>query len=344
MNLTKAEKIRLGAFVGTSVAILAGTLIVLAGLKVWERRDEYTVLFTDNVGGLEPSAQVKFQGLRVGRVERMRISPEQPGAVEVTIALDRGTVLRKGTKAVMEQSILTGFKTINLSAGDPRGEVIPPGSQIPAAQSLFDKITGQAEQISEKIELVANQLARLASDENRARFENMLDNVNKLATDVDTLVVDVRGPLIGALEEVDKTGEALRGTALATTKTLDDVRADLVGTLANTRGTLAELKRILAAIDSKQVSDAVTSANSAMKSLDARLSSAELGKTIDQLGTTLADLSRILADLELTARSGREDFVMSLKAIREASEALREFSRIIAQDPSVLIRGTEAQE
>ena len=344
MNLTKAEKIRLGAFVAVSGTLLVAALLSVAGLKVLEQRDYYKVLFTENVGGLEASAQVKYQGLRVGRVETMRISEDDPNAIEVELSVVAGTVLREGTTAVMEASGLTGLKTVNLTPGDPRGKILQPGSVIPSGQSFFDRISGQAEQIAVKVEVVANQLAVWTGDENRRRVEQILDNTNHLVFSLDQLVVEVKEPLAEAMLEVPATARALRGTADATTKTLNDIRDDLRGTLGELRGTLAETRRILRAVDDETLTETVRTANSAMRSLDKRLSSAELGTAIERIGVAMNELAKILTEMELAVRGGREDFVMSLSAIRQASEDLREFSRIIAQDPSVLLRGREMAE
>ena len=90
--------------------------------------------------------------------------------------------------------------------------------------------------------------------------------------------------------------------------------------------------------------ETVVAAKSAMVSLDRRLSSAELGDTIERLGKAMAQLVKLFGELDLAVRASREDFVMSLKHVRQATEDLREFSRIIAQDPSVLLRGKEAKE
>jgi len=344
MNLTRAEKIRLGVFVGTASSLLLGTVIVLAGLKAFESRDEYRVRFADNVGGLEVSAQVKYQGLRVGRVEAMHIAADEPSKIEVVLSVDKGTVLFDGTTASMESSGLTGLKNINLNPGDPRNKALPPGSMLPTAKSLFDRITGQAEAITMKVETIANQLATWTSEENRIRLEAILDNLAKLTASTDRLVTDVREPLAQALTEVAKSGSSVRATADATTKTLNEVREELRLTLEAGRGTLVETRRILTAIDNKQLTETLAAASSSMRSLDKRLSSAELGTTIDRIGRAMAKLASLMDDLELTVRAGREDVIMSLKHLRQATEDLREFSRIIAQDPSVLVRGSEARE
>ncbi len=344
MILTRAEKIRLGVFVATGGALIVGTLIVLAGVKALEQRDVYKVRFAEQVGGLEVSAQVKYQGLRVGTVDAMRIAPDDPGQIEVDLSIEAGTVLYAGTTAAMEASGLTGLKVINLRPGDPRGAVLPPGSVLPAERSFFDKITGQAEAITFKVETIANSLAIWTGDDNRKRAEAFLDNLTKLTASTDQLVVSVREPLTNALTEVAKSGSSVRATADATTKTLDEVRNELRLTLEAARGTLTEVRRVLAAVDGKVVNETLLSASSAMKGLDKRLSSAELGDTIDRLGRAMAKLAKLLDEMELMVRASREDVVMSLKHMRQATEDLREFSRIIAQDPSILVRGKEASE
>lgn len=344
MNLTRAEKIRLGVFVATGLTVLIGTTLTLAGMKAFEKRDQYKVKFTQNVGGLEVSAQVKYQGLRVGRVDAMAVSKEDARAIEITISLEEGTVLYEGTHASMESSGLTGLKNINLSPGDPRGKRLVPGSFIEPEDSLFEKITGSAEAITLKIETVANQLAEWTAEPNRRRVEQLLDRLNTLAEDADKLVVDVRTPLSSALTEVAKSGTSIRSTADATTKTLNEVREELRLTLEATRTTLVETRRILGAVDHHAVGETVVAAKSAMVSLDRRLSSAELGDTIERLGKAMAQLVKLFGELDLAVRASREDFVMSLKHVRQATEDLREFSRIIAQDPSVLLRGKEAKE
>ena len=94
-------------------------------------------------------------------------------------------------------------------------------------------------------------------------------------------------------------------------------------------------------IDPQEVAQAIQSARRAMDSIDSRLSDKQLGKTIDELHTALTGLSAILQNTDLVVRAGREDFVATLKYIRQAAEDLREFSRIIAQNPSALLSGRE---
>ena len=61
---------------------------------------------------------------------------------------------------------------------------------------------------------------------------------------------------------------------------------------------------------------------------------------MSELVSTLTKLDGILKELDLVMRSSREDFTSTMRYLRESAEDLREFSRTIAQDPSILLRGT----
>ncbi|MBI4818662.1 MAG: MCE family protein [Deltaproteobacteria bacterium] len=342
MNLTKAQKVRLGAFVISGGSLFVTALLILAGMKVWQSRDLYSVRFKESVSGLEKSAQVKYQGLRVGRVESMSIAKDDPNSIEIVLSLDAGTTLYQGTEARLDASGITGLKTINLSAGDQRKGVISPGSVLPAGQSFLDRITGQAEEIAVKIDVIASQLATWTSDDNRRRIEKLLDNLNQLLVDVDNLVVATKDPLAGALTEVQKSGGVIRDTAAKTGNAVERVSTEAASTIAEARKALEEVHRLLGAIETKKVASTVASAESAMKSLDERLSDPELGKAVKDLRQAMVEISKLLGEVELTVKAGREDLVLSLKHVRQATEDLREFSRIIAQDPSVLVRGKES--
>lgn len=344
MNLTKAEKARLGVFITVSGALLVGSALILAGLKVFERRDEYVVSFAENVSGLEPSAQVQYQGFRVGAVTSIQVDPQNPALIEVRLAVDPKTVLYPGTEAVMESSLLTGFKTINLTPGDAKKPRLVSGTRLPARASVFEQIGARAEEISVRIERVAANLDEWTSPGNRARFEALADSSLRLVDDVDLLVVEVKDPLVLALSEVAKTSASIRNVTDEANLFMKEARQEIALTLQAARETLLDLQKIVKALDPKLVRETLVSANTAVRGLEKSLNSEELSSLFADLRMALLNLTRLMQSLDLTVRAGRDDLVVSLKYVRQAAQDIRDFSRIIAQDPSVLLRGTEAQE
>ncbi len=341
MNLTRAQKIRLGAFMLTGTLLFTGAIAALAGLQVWEKRAVFKVRFAEEISGLEVSAPVKYQGLRIGRVEDMVIAPDDPTAIEVTLGLDPRTVLYEGTEAVLDRSGLTGLKTINLTPGDATKSRLVPGSTIPAGQSFVDRITGRAEAIALKMELITDQLADWTKPANRARVERLLENTTTLAKEVEGFLATNREPTRAALQGVAQASATVAGLGGEGAQSLKVVRDEAVKTFEEARTTLRELRRPLSQVDPKEVAQVVSSTERAMRSLDNRLSSKEIGQAIDQLISTLEQVTQLLQSVDLAVRAGRDDFVSTLSDLRQAAEDVREFSRIIAQDPSALIRGKE---
>jgi phospholipid/cholesterol/gamma-HCH transport system substrate-binding protein len=322
-------------------ALLAGGVLVLAGMRIWEKKDTYTVRYNEEVSGLELSSAVRYQGLRVGTVADMYISPEDATAIDVVLSLDPRTVLYEGTKAELAQGLLTGLKHIALVPGDPKKPRIPPGSYIEAGESLMGRLTGQAEQIAVKVEYVANQLSTWTSAENRERFERMVESFTALANEIDAFLETNREPFKGALGGVEKAGTAVAQLTGEGDRSLKAITAEVQSTLAEARNTLKELRRPTSKIDPDELAGTVTATRKAMTSLDARLSSKELGQSLTNLSKALADLIQLIEATDLTVRAGREDFVAALQDLRQAAEHVREFSRIIAQDPSAVIRGKD---
>lgn len=319
--------------------ILTATLLVLAGLKLWEPKVVFKARFKDNVSGLERSAPVKYQGLRVGRVDDMQIAADDPRLIEVTMALAPTTVLYEGTQAVLDASGLTGLKTINLTPGDPRKKPLPEGTVLPTGPSLFDRLADNAASIVGDVKHVTDQLTHWATDDNRERLESLIKNLDSFVGHLDTVMMDSRVPIKELLSEVKRSTGAVGDAAEEATRTLHRVR-DGVGTVeGEVVSTLQAFQRPVKDVDPKEVARAVSAVRNAATTLNARLSAEETGRALASAGATLDRVNHLIQDVDLAVRAGREDFTASLSYMRQAAEDLREFSRILAQNPSVLVRG-----
>lgn len=327
------------------VAVLLLTLAVLTGLHLWEPRTIYRARFKESVSGLEPSAPVKYQGLRVGRVEEIAIAQDDPRAIEVTISLQPTVVLYDGTQAMLDASGLTGLKTINLTSGDPRLERLPENTLLPTGPSLFDRITDNAAAIMADVKVVTDRMTRWINDDNRSRMESLLKNLDSFVGHLDKIMYESRTPMKDVLTEMSRTTQALGEAAHEATGTLRTLHKSVAHVEGALISTLESVQRPLQDIDPKEVAGTVRAVHSAAAALDKRLGSREMGQAVASMGATLDRVNQLVLDVDLAVRSGREDFTASLSYMRQAAEDLREFSRILAQNPSVLVRGRgEAEE
>jgi phospholipid/cholesterol/gamma-HCH transport system substrate-binding protein len=87
----------------------------------------------DHIDGLNPGADVRIAGVKVGNVLDMRVDPKSFLA-EVTLSVSDNIHLPKDSAAEITSESLLGGKYLNLSPGGDAQE-IPPGGTITITQS-----------------------------------------------------------------------------------------------------------------------------------------------------------------------------------------------------------------
>jgi phospholipid/cholesterol/gamma-HCH transport system substrate-binding protein len=280
--------------------------VVVTGTKLFEKRDLYFVRYEDvSVSGLEKGAQVKYHGVRVGRVEDIYIDPDKIETVIVTLALDHKTPIKADVKAVASSLSLTGIKIIEITGGSSEAELLEPGSEIVAGESSMQMITGKAEAVSEKLELVLSNLANLTGGENQQKLIGLIDNTSLVLYDVHLMLADNRDNIANTIVNLESASEQI---------------LELSGS--------ESLRRTFANLDTTS----------------AEIKSAELGKAVVELRIALDQVRSTFSHVDLTLIKGRHDLLTSLEILRESLDSFNEFSRLISEDPSLLLRGTSSEE
>lgn len=175
-----------------SHAFMAGLFAILLGLATafslyWfggkrEATRQYVVVTKQNVTGLNPQAQVRYRGIRVGKVTDIRLDPNDVRDILITIQVDRDVPVTRGTVAKLAYQGITGLSHILLEETGtdlsplpegPKGEV----PRIAMAPSLFEELgESGTELLQEARDLMASAKA-LLNDENRKRFSAILANL-----------------------------------------------------------------------------------------------------------------------------------------------------------------------
>ncbi|HEY1547930.1 MAG TPA: MlaD family protein, partial [Kofleriaceae bacterium] len=144
---TKKTHVRVGIFVIGALALGAFVLLAFGGMRFFEHRDHYAVEFHDSVLGLESGATVSFDGLEVGRVDSIEVSPTDLSAVRVEFSVKRDTPVHTDTIAFISMAGLTGLKTIDLKGGSLATPLMKRGGVLQSGQGTLDKIEAHAEEL-----------------------------------------------------------------------------------------------------------------------------------------------------------------------------------------------------
>jgi phospholipid/cholesterol/gamma-HCH transport system substrate-binding protein len=158
---TKKTHVRVGIFVIGALALGAFVLLTFGGARFFEHRDHYEVDFKDSVLGLETGAAVSFDGLEVGRVDNIAVSPTDLSAVRVEFSVKRGTPVHTDTIAFISMAGLTGLKTIDLRGGKLDTPVMARGGVLQAGQGTLDKIEARAEELVDQSQKMMQQAGRV---------------------------------------------------------------------------------------------------------------------------------------------------------------------------------------
>ncbi|NLO11302.1 MAG: MCE family protein [Candidatus Cloacimonetes bacterium] len=182
--LSKAQKIRLGAFVMAGSVLLLVILIAVAGSKLVDKKDIYYVSFENySVTGLQVGGTVSYRGIKVGRVEDIKIDPKDINKVIITVAIDRDTPIKVDAEAVLIFMGITGVKAVEITGGTNEAALLKPKSFIKTGSTMIDDISDRALSIAEKIDLIASNISSLTDEQNRQHIADILRQTSQILDD-----------------------------------------------------------------------------------------------------------------------------------------------------------------
>ena len=241
------------SIVGAFVLVLGAVLIVgalwLASGGAWQK-DYATFLAVANesVAGLNLNAPVKYNGVDVGKVQRIDLDRATPERVILSFAIEEGTPIKEDTIAVLKTQGLTGITYVELSGGtrdSPPLRTIAP-NRYPVIQtkpSLSARLENVLTNVLGKLDSTSNNINAILSPENQASFSSILNNTAQATAKL--------GPLIDRVsrtaDSLGKMGDDISKAGASASKAADGLGAGVqrLGT-----ETLPEVERLLGELGS----------------------------------------------------------------------------------------------
>lgn len=113
----RAPYVLIGSFVLAAIFAVFGFVYWLHNSNGFAERAIYRIRFEKTVAGLQTGGAVLFNGVRVGEVTALRINPDSPQQVMVSIAVTPDTPIRTDTAVELDFQGLTGVPVIALTGG-----------------------------------------------------------------------------------------------------------------------------------------------------------------------------------------------------------------------------------
>jgi phospholipid/cholesterol/gamma-HCH transport system substrate-binding protein len=236
-------------------ALAAGLFTLLlalaAGAFVWwlgqnkQDVDYYILEGRENVTGLNVQAQVRYRGIRAGRVESIDIDAKDRRLILVRISLDARYPLTAGITAKLNTQGVTGLAYVQLEDdGKDQRPLLGKDGEIPRialSPTLLDTLGAQAGDIVVQANILALRLTKLLDDKNLHNFAHSLENLAAASASLNNNLNSLP-PVIASLQRTfSETNVNRLSSALASLEKTAGEAAPLAQEIRETMRTVASL-------------------------------------------------------------------------------------------------------
>lgn len=316
MRSAKINYVAVGVFVSAMVLAMIVILIWITGRT--GPTDEYVMLF-DSVNDIKTGTVIRYQGYPVGQIDEIQPFQEQ-GRYRFRVLADirRGWQVPKDSVARIASTGVLAGKSIDITAGQSK-ESLPPGAVIASGASadlfaVFNQIAGDVGDLKEHslkplIDKIGMMVERLGS-ETAQNLAELFGSVNSIAKEIDHQTPQIIGDVSQATGKINNQ--------LLSARNVEDIQA-----------ILDQLNRASAGAD-----QAITDVQAASQQLR------DLTKRVDELvAKNSRNVDKSIANLEYILRSVAGNIDAISTNLEGTSRNMNEFSRLIRQNPGLLLSG-----
>ncbi|MDA7501981.1 MlaD family protein [Chitinophagales bacterium] len=265
MKISNEIKVALLAIVASVVLYFGFSF--LKGKNLLTSENYFTVVY-DRVDGLMAGNRVMLSGVQVGMVDYLELSSDGKNQVEVTLSVQEGINIPKGTICQIEAADLLGEMQVSLLIPNP------PGPPAQSGEQLTGKIeAGMFDMVESELLPVKNTVQELA-----VSMDSLITTINKLVAD--NRMEDIFDNAESTVSNLNRSSSELKNL-------LVNERSTITAVLANVKTITEQLT-----VNSGQIESVLTSAEQAMKNV----ADLPLSATVEQTQTMLASAQNTLGE------------------------------------------------
>ena len=313
----KTSRFAIGLFVTIGVSLGVAAVVWLGASKYFEKGALYLTYFDESVQGLQVDSRVKYRGVDVGKVEKIRVAPDQK-LVEVLIKVALAGDIEQTIVTQLKAAGITGIVFVELDQRKPGDEVLRPPDGMETSYPVIPSQTSQTKQMLSSVDRIMDRMEKVD-------LLGISDQIKATSRAVEVFFSGQQ--MRGLLTNLDLTATGLGRSIGRVDRILADGKVD--GVFEGVRTTLDETRQGIA--ETRQL---VSEVGGQIKNL--------------QIGETTARMNRLLDGLDRRTRVLTADVESTTEEIRLAAENLRLLIDRLRDNPSDLIfsspRGGETKE
>jgi phospholipid/cholesterol/gamma-HCH transport system substrate-binding protein len=290
----KTSKFLIGLFVMGGIIIGAGIIVWIGASKYFQKGATYVTFFDESVQGLQLDSSVKYRGVDVGRVERIRVAPDYK-LVEVVMKVELEGDLQQNTVAQLKTAGITGIVFIELDRKRPEDPDRSPHIDFAAEYPIIPSRPSELRQILSGVDEVLQNIKKID-------FKGLSDQFKSVGKATENLLAGKK--MNNIMTNLEATSASMERTVAKIDATVTDGKLDDI--LTEARNSLVETKSLIAGVrkevESLKLADTAEKANQLVEGIDrrSRAITTELRVTSENLQQASETLQMLLDRLNTT--------------------------------------------
>lgn len=217
----------------------------------------YKVYLTESVAGLAPEASVKFHGVDMGKVESIRINPNNSEEVELVVKMKKETPIKTDSFATLKFYGITGLAYIEIEGGAKESPLLLSNKKniatIPTSPSLIKRLDESLSGVASKLSRSLDRADLLFSDANIHNVSKSLESLRSLTKHMDSYQEQIKLLLAQGItleNNASRTLQSIDETAQSAKQTSDVLERKLTATLQSVEMTSKQSHALIQKIES----------------------------------------------------------------------------------------------
>lgn len=263
------------AMVGLFVIMLGAIWLAISlWLALGDFSTQYTtyrVYMNESVSGLYLDAPVKYRGVEIGKVKNIKLNPEEPGQVQLTLDIESSVPIKEDTIAVLTVQGMTGIAFVDLMGGSLDSPLLEAADDkfypvIQTGPSFFTRLDMSGTELIANLNILAHALTEVLDTNGTQTLREILDNINSITGTFASRQAELERGIVSAAEllgkgaaaaaqlssllsQLDATAKSFEGMAATVSKTGENINYYVANSGAGvqqfSRQTLPELGALI---------------------------------------------------------------------------------------------------
>ncbi len=311
---------KVGIFVVVSLLVLSGAVYFVRTTQTVKGQVGYKT-YLRYAGGLAPGTTVLFGGIRVGQVESVHPSTEDPTRIEIAFEVKTGTPINENSTAKAGSVSLMTSPVLLITTGTNDARRLKAGEVVHSVESVsVDDITPRVAVLADSLNGLVSEL-RVQIPELTTQAKAVLRNLDEITgknnqRNIEHILAQLDKTLSRESAKIDQITDQV----LTLSKHADSVVVSLGPLVANADKTVSNVNSTVDAIRDP------------------------LAKDLGELQQTLQNAKALLASVHNLVQTNGTDISETIQNLRYASENIQDLSDSLKQRPWSLIRITQPSD